>query len=148
MDSDYNISNMHKTDGKTQIKRFFGSRLFLIIGIPLALFAAFGYIRSYYSEYKVNQEIAVLEKEIKTLEYKKIESMEILNYVMSQNFVEEKARTELNMKKEGENVLVFKNENIYSDQGSFKDDRAGQKISNPLKWLYYFINKDYVINNK
>ena len=139
---------MNKSDEKIQVKRFFGSRLFLIIGIPLALLISFSYIQSYYSGYKVNQEIAALEKEIKTLEHKKIESMEILDYVMSKNFVEEKARTELNMKKEGENVLVFKNENTYLDRGLYKDDSTGQKISNPLKWLYYFTNKGYVINSK
>lgn len=139
---------MNKIDEKTQVKRFLSSRLFLIIGIPLALLVAFGYVRSYYSGYKVNQEIAVLEKEIKNLERKKIESMEILDYVMSSNFVEEKARTELNMKKEGENVLVFKNENTYSDRESYKDTYTGQKISNPLKWLYYFTNKAYILNNK
>lgn len=139
---------MDKIDEKIKVKRFFGSRLFLIIGIPLALLVAFGYIRSYYSGYKVNQEIAALEKDIKTLEHKKLESMEILDYVMSSGFVEEKARTELNMKKEGENVLVFKNENVYSDRESYKNDSTGQKISNPLKWWYYFTNKSNVVGNK
>ena len=139
---------MTKTDEKNQVKRFFGSRLFLIIGIPLALAVILGFVRSYYSGYKVNQEIANLEKEIRTLEHKKIESMEILNYVMSSGFVEEKARTELNMKKEGENVLVFKNENSYLDREISKNESTGQKISNPLKWLYYFTNKEYVPNKQ
>ena len=139
---------MTKTDEKNKVKRFLGSRLFLIIGIPLAFLIAFSYIRSYYSGYKVNQEMAALERDIKTLEHKKLESMEILDYVMSSGFVEEKARTELNMKKEGENVLVFKNENTYSDRESFKDNSTGQKISNPLKWWYYFINKSKVIDNQ
>ena len=139
---------MDKTDEKIQVKRFLGSRLFLIIGIPLALLIAFGYIQSYYSGYKVNQEIIALEKDIKTLEHKKIESMEILDYVMNKDFVEEKARTELNMKKEGENVLVFKNENAYSSRELYKNDSTGQKISNPLKWWYYFTNKGYVVNYK
>jgi cell division protein FtsL len=138
---------MNKTDEKIKVKRFFGSRLFLIIGIPLALLIVFSYVRSYYSGYKVNQEIAALERDIKTLEHKKLESMEILDYVMSSVFVEEKARTELNMKKEGENILVFKNENAYSARESYKDNSTGQKISNPLKWWYYFINKNQVINN-
>lgn len=139
---------MTKTDEKVKVKRFLGSRLFLIIGIPLAFLITFSYIRSYYSGYKVNQEIAALERDIKTLEHKKLESMEILDYVMSSGFVEDKARTELNMKKEGENVLVFKNETAYSDRESYKDNSTGQKISNPLKWWYYFIDKSKVKNNQ
>lgn len=139
---------MNQNDEKVQVKRFLGSRLFLIIGVPLALLVAFGYVRSYYNGYKVNQEIAALEKEIKTLEHKKIESMEILDYVMSPNFVEEKARTELNMKKEGENVLVFKNENTYQERETYKSEETGQKMSNPLKWWYYFTDKDRLINNQ
>ena len=72
--------------------------------------------------------------------------MEILNYVMSPDFVEEKARTELNMKKDGENVIVFKNENSYSKRENRIHINTGQKISNPLKWWYYFTNKDRIEN--
>lgn len=129
---------MKRGTTQSSIRRFLGSRLFLLIAIPTAILVVFGYVRSYYSGYKINQEIASLEAEIKSLEHKKLESMEILNYVMSPDFVEEKARTELNMKKEGESVLIVKNKNSYNMYEIKKSEDTRQKISNPLKWLYYF----------
>ncbi len=134
---------MPQAQQTSSVKRFFVSRLFLFIAIPLVLLIAIGYVRSYYSGYKINQEIAALESEIKSLESKKIESMEILKYVMSDDFVEEKARTELNMKKPGEQVLIVKNQLEYDDNRMSQKEKstARQRISNPLKWWYYFTHR-------
>ena len=139
---------MSDKETKSPVKRFFLSRLFLIIGIPFAALIVLGSMRAYYSGYKINQEISALKEEIGLLEHKKLESMEILNYVMSDNFVEGSARVGLNMKKEGENVLVFKNENTYERREDGADGSSGQNISNPLKWWYYFTNKDHVKNGQ
>ncbi|MDP2693222.1 MAG: septum formation initiator family protein [bacterium] len=139
---------MAAKDKKNPISRFICSPLFLIIGIPLAALLAFTYVRSYYNNYKVDQEIASLQQEIASLEYKKLESMDILNYVMSKDFVEEKARTELNMKREGENVVVFKSDNKDEDDMRSNLGDSGQNISNPLKWWYYFTNKALPINKQ
>jgi len=138
---------------KTSISRFLGSRLFLIIGIPLTVLVVFGVVRSYFNGYKINQEIEALQTDIKSLERKKLESMEILNYVMSSDFVEEKARTELNMKKKDENVMVFKGSDVYDRNkaaavGIDSQDGSGQKMSNQLKWWYYFTNKNHVLNKQ
>jgi cell division protein FtsL len=130
------------------VRRFFTSRLFLFVAIPLALLVGLGCVRSYYSGYKINQEILTLKSEINSLEHKKLESMEILNYVMSRDFVEEKARTELNMKKEGENVLIVKNNNVYNSHQFVNSYDSRQKVGNPIKWWYYFIDKKQIqINN-
>lgn len=131
---------MDRKNQANPIHRFFTSRLFLLVTLPLAGLVVLGYVRSYYSDYKLNREIAALQSEIKSLEKKKLESMEILRYVMSPDFVEEKARVELNMKRPGERVLIIQN-NV-SDNLEWKiaaptlDHR--QKSSNPLKWWYYF----------
>lgn len=129
---------MDKKIRKNPIARFIGSPLFLIIGIPVVVLLIFTFVRSYYNNYKINREIVVLQEEIKTLESKKLESMDILSYVMSADFVEEKARTELNMKKEGENMVVFKNDTKYNEGKDYTARDSGQTISNPLKWWYYF----------
>jgi len=102
---------------------------------------AIGYARAYYQDYKIKQEIRELKNEISQLERKKIESLEILDYVMSPAFVEEKARTELHMKKPGEKVAIIEGQGMVK-QGE-KTDNSGdrQMISNPLKWWYYFLHK-------
>lgn len=125
---------------QSSVKRFFISRLFLFITIPVAGLVFFGYVRSYYNGYKINQEIKTLQQEISSLEKKKIESMTILEYVMSPGFVEDTARTELNMKKPGERVLVVKNQVSY-EVGKSSVVPSRQQLNNPLKWWYYFKNK-------
>lgn len=132
---------MTKKTKKNSITRFIGSPLFLIVSLPLVFLLIFTFVRSYYSNYKIDQEIEALQKEIESLESKKLESMDILNYVMSSDFVEEKARTELNMKREGENVVVFKNETRHEEGQRYIVGDSGQNISNPLKWWYYFTKK-------
>jgi len=120
--------------------------MFLVVAFLIALLFALGYARAYYQDYKVRQDIKALQEEVKSLETKKIESMEILKYVTSPKFVEEKARTELNMKKPGENVLVVKSPTEFEVA---REDlsTAMTPLSNPSKWWYYFTHKQINLNN-
>lgn len=132
------------------LKRFFGSRLFLLIALVCVILVAVGYIRAYYQDYKIRQEISALQDEVKLLEHKKLESMEILKYVISDAFVEEKARTELNLKKPGENVMVVTNPE--TEKSTFVvgegQGEVSRLLSNPIKWWYYFIQHELPkINN-
>ncbi len=129
-----------KKKRQTILGRFFGSRLFLLIALILAILVAFGYARAYYQDYKIKEEIKALQDEVKSLEHKKLESMEILKYVTSPAFVEEKARTELNLKKPGENVLVIKNHENEAQRELLRPV-DNSVLNNPIKWWYYFTHK-------
>jgi cell division protein FtsB len=125
-------------------KRFFLSCLFIIIILAFIGLILFGYARTYYRNYKVKEEIASLQSEVKQLEKKKFQSMELLNYVTSDSFVEEKARTELNLKKAGENVIVLPNLASSSHeklQKNISQEASLQDLPNPIKWWYYFIHR-------
>ncbi len=128
------------------VRRFFRSRLFLIILLVCITLIALSYARAYYQDYTIRQEIKTLESEVQRLEKKKLESLDILSYVMSDAFVEEKARRELNMKKPGEHMVIVEGQesNISSTPSSEQEEQnARQEISNPLKWVYYFFNPSY-----
>lgn len=119
------------------------SRGFLLILLGVAIIIAIGYARAYYEDYTVRREITRLQEEVKALEKKKFASLELLQYARSENFLEDKARTELNLKKEGERVLVIPGiepappkkliENITPERVDTKP------LSNPVKWWYYFL---------
>ena len=130
-----------KKQRQTALKRFFGSRLFLGIALVLVILIAVGYARGYYQDYKIREEINTLQEEVKLLEHKKLESMEILKYVTSPAFVEEKARMELNMKKPGENVLVIQNQ-FETQEINKKAPVENYTLNNPIKWWYYFIHRE------
>ncbi|MCF6276575.1 MAG: septum formation initiator family protein [Candidatus Magasanikbacteria bacterium] len=121
---------------------FFATKLFLFGLILIVCFVFFVYAKGFYQDFKIKREIESLEKEIAGLESKKLESMEILSYVMSNSFVEEKARTELNMQEEGEKIVFFNNHEDFENENKNEYDTENRKVlHNPLKWWYYFTNK-------
>lgn len=131
---------MSHNQKQSSMKRFFSSRLFLIVTLIIVVFVALSYARAYYRDYQVRRQIAALQEEVRQLERKKLESMEVLQYVTSEAFVEEKARVELNLKKPGEQVVfVYEQEELDDMQKeALSNETSGQTISNPLKWWYYF----------
>ena len=133
--------NMKHKEQRQWWHRFFFSRLFLFVvgGATLAL--AFWLVRSYYQNYRIQQEIESLHDEVSTLKQKRLESLEILSYVLSDDFVEEKARTELNLKRPGEHVVTIPDDQTLPVTAP-RPLPSGQAQGNPLKWWYYFIHKD------
>ena len=121
-------------------KIFFSSRLFMLAASIIAIMAVFGYARAYYQDYLVAQEIQHLQDQAKSLQAKKMELLEVLKYVKSDSFAEEKARTELNMVKPGEQVLVV-SKVAATDNRQEKNNMVGwSNISNYKKWWQYFVN--------
>ncbi len=131
---------MKRKDQKSMWRRFFESRLFLVCSIVILVFVIMSYARAYYEDYEVRQKIQELEKQVQSLEGKKLESLQILQYVKSDNFIEEKARTELNLKKPGESVVFV--EGVIPTQVPQATNETAPvdepTLSNPMKWWYYF----------
>ena len=83
---------------QSTFSQLYHSKLFVYIISATLLFMVVGFVNGVLRDYNVNQEIKQYEREVATLQKKRLESMEILEYVSSDAFVEEKARTELQMK--------------------------------------------------
>ncbi|MFA4831348.1 MAG: septum formation initiator family protein [Patescibacteria group bacterium] len=133
---------MRNSKRQSLIRRFFSSRLFLIAALIILILFAVGYARAYYQDYKIKDEIKELERELRSLETKKIESLEILQYVSSQIFVEDKARTELNLQKSGEKVIIIKRGDGSEDQGeNISAAASARRLSNLEKWLLFLLRK-------
>ncbi len=108
--------------------------------VGIFLLFSFNFARAYYQNFQVRQEIKELEFQVKHLETKKLESLEILKFVSSDDYVEEKARTELNMQKPGEKVLIL---NTSQYEASVQEKNQVLKLlTNPKKWFYYFITHE------
>jgi cell division protein FtsB len=121
-------------------KIFFSSKIFILIVAIVAVMVVFSYARVYYQDYLVRQEIAYLEERVKKMEAKKMELLDVLTYVKSNEFVEEKARTELNMIKPGEQVLVVPQAAAYMDGQEEYPVVKLENTSNYQKWFRYFFN--------
>lgn len=124
-------------------KNIFYSRWFLLVLFGLAILLIFSYIRAYYQEYRVRGEIDTLHEEVGNLEAKKIKTLEVLKYVQSPAFVEEKARTELNLLKPGEKMAVIPSGSIKTDIGQPEMNLIKwSNVKNPIKWFKFFFFKD------
>lgn len=123
-------------------KQIFYSRWFLALLFAFTVLLLISYIRAYYQEYQVRQEIDDLQKQLHSLESKKIETMELLKYAQSSTFAEEKARTELNLVKPGENVaIIMSDKQSESNRQEKQDVIKWSQVSNPIKWFkFFFIN--------
>lgn len=105
-----------------------------------AVMIVFEYARAYYQDYLVRQEIEYLQDQTKRLEAKKMELLDVLKYVKSDSFAEEKARTELNMVKPGEQVVVVPQVATAAGRQEQTAVVKWDNISNYKKWFRYFFN--------
>lgn len=134
------IQYVYMTAPEQKRKIFFGSRWFVLFAAIAAFLVVLGFARAYRQDYLVTQDIERLREQAESLATKKIELLEVLKYVKSDSFVEERARRELNMAKPGENVLVVpKTEEVGNRQEN--NNMVGlNNISNYKKWWHYFLN--------
>ncbi|MFH1744936.1 MAG: septum formation initiator family protein [bacterium] len=91
----------------------------------------------------VNKEIRELEEEIKELEGKNSELKTFLEYLDSDQYIDEQARLNLNYKKTGEEVAVITGlenaeNSLKNSNTKAEDSEAKGSISNPQKWFKHF----------
>ena len=125
----------------TNKKRFFSAWWFLAGVFVIAFLMVFAYARALYQDYQVKKEIARLEEEVKNLEAKKFSTLEVLKYMQSEKFLEDKARSEFNLSKPGENLSVISlpgGGEISSGQEN-EDMIKSPNLSNPEKWWKFFL---------
>ena len=128
------------SDQNGKWSRFYYSRWFLVVVIILIFFFAFVFARAYFQDYQVRTEIERLKNEAASLQAKKIDTLELLKYVQTPEFAEEKARTELNMVKPGEKTIIIKTGSDAADSIGQVDKKMveSNSISNPIKWWRLF----------
>lgn len=136
----------------------FNSKTLAFIGLVIIILISLPLIRNLKKQYEIKKEISDVEKEISTLEGKNSKLNQLIKYLESDQFVEEQARMNLGLKKEGENVAVISGQQVntptqtkdtpdksknnsnssytYSIPGLEKPKPAPN--SNPQKWLSYF----------
>ena len=115
----------------------------LILALGIMVFFTIAVTRSYYRQYAIRQEIAKLQEETARLEVKKLATLQALNYVKSPAFVEEKARTEFNFVRPGEQAAIITGR-PKAIKGALDtiEPQKEDMISNPRKWWNYFFEDE------
>jgi cell division protein FtsB len=110
--------------------------VFMLVAWPLS--------QKLFKSREVNKEIAGLESEIGDLNKKNSDLRQLIDYLESDQFIDEQARENLNFKKAGEEMVVIndldteevleKQESLYRLASNVEEKKPG----NPEKWFKYF----------
>ena len=124
------------------ISKIFSSRAFLLVGILILLILGVAYLRAYYQNYQIQAEIRQMLDESGRIENKNAELRALLERVKQNDYVEEKARTELGLIKVGENETIIIGNRVASSSGQTETAMLESKrLSNPREWWNYFFKK-------
>ncbi|MFA4942981.1 MAG: septum formation initiator family protein [Patescibacteria group bacterium] len=116
----------------------FKQGLLTIFILAILVLVSIPTIKNYAQEKAISLEINEAQAEIEKYEGKNKELSEVINYLESDQAVEEKARLNLGLKKPGEKVAVIINQVPTSTDVLVNENSFQEKLSNPHKWLNYF----------
>jgi cell division protein FtsB len=126
---------------RTKWQTVFYSQWFLLVNIIVLVLVVYTTLRSLYYNYQVQKEIKQFQEQAKSLEAQNIKTSELLKYVRSDDYVEGKARVELNLVKPGEQMALVTFPSSSLEHRQPKPVVVEQKkLSNPKRWWNYFFN--------
>jgi cell division protein FtsL len=118
-----------------------------LIGLLIIVAVSFPLAKILSKRYAINKEINQLQTEINQLDNKNNGLKKMISYLNSNEFIDEEARTSLNLKKENEQVAVVinnKENNNETNKGIYKiagdELNTSKKIidNNAIRWWRYF----------
>ncbi len=146
---------MIRKERKIFHRLIFSPKILALLGLAVIVLLSFPIAKNASKRYAVNNEIKELEKEIKSIEERNIKLNQLIDYLGSNQYLEEQARLNFGLKKQGEEAVVIdagqeratatetnNSENI-SDKGIFNIPGIGREpsvkpLNNPQKWRRYF----------
>ncbi len=130
------------------IQRLLANQITLsIIGLVIIVLISVPLAKNVSQRYRTNQEIANLQQEINAQKNKNTQLKSTINYMQTDQFVEEQARLNLGYKKPGEQVVVIQKQNEASDNsvnGAMDNiNNDNSNASNFTKWIKYFFKNNF-----
>jgi cell division protein FtsL len=113
-------------------------KLFIVVLVLILIFIAVNFFSAWLKSSKVHQEINNLEQEISNLQKDTGKLTELIQYFNSNAYIEEKARVDLGLKKEGEKVVLVPDDIKKNLLNNENEEKSENELSNPKKWWNYF----------
>ncbi|MCF7820007.1 MAG: septum formation initiator family protein [Candidatus Pacebacteria bacterium] len=122
------------------LQRIFSNSIFwLFLGIVALVLIAIPLYGNWQQKKVIDIEIDEIKAEIAKYESSNKELDEMIKYLNSEESLEAKARTNLGLKKPGEQVVVIKTEDSIIGPKVKNQENNNEEVSNPGRWLRYFI---------
>jgi len=125
---------MEEKNNPSVYEKLLKSKIFFVLLIPVFLTLVFGIFQNFYYRYQIKKDLNQLNLEIANLSKNKKDLDELVNYYQNQSNLEKEARVRLNLKKEGESVVII----LPTATTTFTTPANIGDLSNYQKWWYYF----------
>ncbi|MDP2631441.1 MAG: septum formation initiator family protein [Candidatus Uhrbacteria bacterium] len=120
-------------------------KLFVVLNVVILFFLILAFGREYVGNMQVEWEIASLEAEQTSLENEQLDTMNLINQLSSEYYLENEARIKHGLGREGETLVLIEDleyvDEVPAGQDDFLDTLAPGGVGNPARWFYYFFNK-------
>jgi cell division protein FtsB len=118
-------------------------KFFLIVCLASFAIVAYSLFKETYKKRQIQEEVKKLQEQATSLEQGNQKLKGLIDYFRTQNFSEKEAREKLNVKKEGEKVVILRSQEEKEEEAK-EENLAEEKqllIANPLKWWSYFFGE-------
>jgi len=135
---------MKEKDNLTIYEKLVRSRIFFIFLIPISLALLIGIFQQFYYRYQVKKDLDKLDTEIANFNKQKEDLNNLLDYYKNESNLENEARVRLNLKKEGEEVvIILPTATSTEDNGAISkpSDYDISNLPNYKQWWYYFFGR-------
>jgi cell division protein FtsB len=133
---------------ENKIKRILYSRWFVFFSLLAFIWLGLVLTKTIYKKYQLSQEIESLKVEIAKMDKKEQDLTKLIDYLGSQDSLEKEAREKLNLKKEGESVLMVSETDLArelsdsSSQGpAASNEEKLAEENNLVKWWKFFFKR-------
>jgi len=130
-----NFKEQHRAHGSFWTRWLADKRIFAIIALIFLLLILIPLAKNYSHKRLIEKEIEDIQAEISDFEAKNGELKEMIDYLQSDQSLEEQARLNMGLKRPGETVAVIQENAGGVPQAS---EAIVEEISNWRKWWQYF----------
>jgi cell division protein FtsB len=136
----YSQSKIHKNQTRFSLKKIITNpKLFFLVTLLILIAILIPTAKNYIQRKSIEQEIESMKQEIEEFDKSNRELADMMAYLSSNEALEDKARTSFGLKKEGESVLVIKEEtkeiNNNITASSSLDEKKPSRLN---QWYNYF----------
>ncbi len=133
---------MKEKDNLTIYEKLIRSRIFFIFLIPILLTLLIGIFQQFYHRYQVKKNLDKLNTEITNFNKQKEDLSNLLDHYKNKSNLENEARVRLNLKKEGEKVVIILPTATSTESDKMSLQKDIENMPNYKQWWYYFFMRD------
>lgn len=116
-------------------------RFIALIGLVIIALISFPLAKNVSQRYRADKEIKELEEEIKKIAEKNSELSRLVEYFGSEEYLEEEARLNFGLKKQGETAAVISQKDSAVISGENQSDETSSADNNFKRWRNYFFGE-------